>query len=194
MSCYMIESEICMASCFFFTMMDTVVNPTKGKAMFGSLMYTVTIRILCTIHDLSERNDISMSIITISLALVSREVKWLNHDDVIKWKHFPHYCPFVRGIHRSPVNSPHKGQWRGALMSSLICSWINGWVNNGEAGDLRRHRAHYDVIGMSYHFPLTSSLLWKNMRMIKTSEISVANGVWYNEIQKLSRALMGFAI
>ena len=38
------------------------------------------------------------------------------HDDVIKWKHFPRKWPFVRGIHRSPVNSPHKGQWRGALM------------------------------------------------------------------------------
>ena len=46
----------------------------------------------------------------------------------------------------SPVNSPHKGQWRGALVFSLICIWINGWVNNGEAGDLRRYRTHYDVI------------------------------------------------
>ena len=55
---------------------------------------------------------------------------------------------FVRGIHRWPVNSPHKGQWRGALMFSLICARINGWVNNGKAGDLRRHRAHYDVIVM----------------------------------------------
>ena len=45
----------------------------------------------------------------------------------------------------SPVNSPHKGQWRGAFMFSLICVWINGWVNNREAGDLRRYRAHYDV-------------------------------------------------
>ena len=53
---------------------------------------------------------------------------------------------FVRGIHRSPVNSPHKGQWREALMFSLICAWINGWVNDREAGDLRRHRALYDVI------------------------------------------------
>ena len=61
------------------------------------------------------------------------------HDDVIKWKHFPRYWPFVRGIHRSPVNSPHKGQWRGALMFSLICVWINAWVNNREAGDLRRY-------------------------------------------------------
>ena len=68
------------------------------------------------------------------------------HDDVIKWKHFPRYWPSVRGIHRSPVNSPHKGQWRVALMFSLMCAWINGWINNVGAGDLRRCRAHYDVI------------------------------------------------
>ena len=54
----------------------------------------------------------------------------------------------MRGIHRSSVNSPHKGQWRRALMFSLICTRINGWVNNREAGDLRRHRTHYDVIVM----------------------------------------------
>ena len=55
------------------------------------------------------------------------------------------------GIHRSPVNSPHKGQWRGALMLSLICAWINDWVNNREAGDLERRRAHYDVTVMMPH-------------------------------------------
>ena len=48
-----------------------------------------------------------------------------------------------------PVNSPHKGQSRGALMFSFICVWINDWVNNREAGDLRRHRGHYDVRVMS---------------------------------------------
>ena len=69
-----------------------------------------------------------------------------QHDGVIKWKHFPRYWLVVRGIHRSPVNSPHKGQWRGALMFSLISAWIDGWVNNREADDLRRHRAHCDVI------------------------------------------------
>ena len=69
-------------------------------------------------------------------------------DDVIKWKHFPRYWPFVRGIHRSPVNSLHKGQWHGALMYSLVCTWINGWVNNGKAGDLRRYRIHYGIIVM----------------------------------------------
>ena len=71
-----------------------------------------------------------------------------HHDDVIRWKRFPRYWPFMRGIHRSPVISPHKGQWRGALMFSLICVWIYGWVNNGEAGDLWRYRAHYDVTVM----------------------------------------------
>ena len=55
----------------------------------------------------------------------------------------------MRGIPRSPVNSPHKGQWHAALIFSLICVWINGWVNNREAGDLRRYRAHYDVIVMA---------------------------------------------
>ena len=38
------------------------------------------------------------------------------HDDVMKWKHFPRYWPFVRAIHWPPVDSRHKGQWRGALM------------------------------------------------------------------------------
>ena len=81
----------------------------------------------------SERNEASLGPETVK-----------KQDDVFKWKHFPRYWPFVRGIHRWPVNSPHKGQWRGALMFSLICPWINGWVNNRGAGD----GAHYDVIVM----------------------------------------------
>ena len=51
-------------------------------------------------------------------------------------------------VGNSPMNSPNKGQWRGALMFSLICAWINGRVNNGETGDLRRHCAHYDLTVM----------------------------------------------
>ena len=70
------------------------------------------------------------------------------HDDVIKWKHFPRYWPFARRIHRSPVNSPHKGQWHGTLMFSLIYAWKNGWINTRDAGDLRRHRSHYGVTVM----------------------------------------------
>ena len=76
-------------------------------------------------------------------------VYWDLHDDVIKRKHLPRNWPFVREIHRSPVNFSHKGQWRGALMFSLIYTWINDWVNNREGGDLRRQHGHYDVIVMS---------------------------------------------
>ena len=55
------------------------------------------------------------------------------------------------------VNSPHKGQWRGALMFSLICVWINGWVNNREASDLRRYRGHHDVNVMGWNVPLSKT-------------------------------------
>ena len=82
--------------------------------------------------------------------------KW-SHDDAIKRKHFPRYWPFVRGIHRSPVNSLHKGRWHGALMFSLICVWINDWVNNREAGDLRRYRGQYDVTVMTF----AKTLIWR---------------------------------
>ena len=64
--------------------------------------------------------------------------KWkFLHDDVIKWKHFPRNWPFVRGIHRSPVNSPHKGQWRGALMFLSRKSW--GWWFETISCPLWRH-------------------------------------------------------
>ena len=59
-----------------------------------------------------------------------------------------HLC----GEFTGPGEFPHKDQWRGALIFSLICVWINGWVNNREAGDLRRYRAHFDVIVMGYKY------------------------------------------
>ena len=71
-----------------------------------------------------------------------------SHVDVIKWKHFQRYWLVVRGIHWSPVNYPHRGQWRRALMLSLICARINGWVINHKAGDLIHHRAHYGITVM----------------------------------------------
>ena len=87
------------------------------------------------------------------------------HDDVIKWKHFPRYWTFARGIHWSPVNSPHKDQWRGALMLSLISAWINGWVNNREAGDLRPPLGHYDVSVMDFKkISRVTWQVWRNPR------------------------------
>ena len=72
-----------------------------------------------------------------------------SHNDVIKLKHFPRYWPFVWGIHRSSVNSPHKGQWRWALMFSLISAWLTGWVDNRQTVDSGHDRADYDATVMN---------------------------------------------
>ena len=96
------------------------------------------------------------------------------YDDVIKWKHFPRYRSFVRGIHRSPVNSLHKGQWRGALMFSLICVWINGlikqswgwWFKTPESS-LWRHSFVLPFISIKapyllwFHYTLTAWDTWR---------------------------------
>ena len=99
----------------------------------------------------------------------------LLHDDIIKWKHFSRYWPFERGIYRSPVNSPHKDQWRGALMFSLNCAGINGWVNNREAGDLRRHHAHYDVTIMVMFFQIAESMHIESRYRGTELKLSMAN-------------------
>ena len=99
-----------------------------------------------------------------------------EHDDVIEWKHFPRYWPSVRGVHRSPVTSPHKGQWRGALIFHSIYAWINGCVNSRAAGNLRRHRAHYDVIVMNTCTGLLGS--W--------------NCIWYNHYSDVIAAQLVF--
>ena len=79
----------------------------------------------------------------------------------------PRYWPFVGRNHLSPVVSPHKGQWRGALMFSLIWASTNGWTNNRDAGNLRRHRANYYATVMIYWFDLpnvTFRYRWRDQR------------------------------
>ena len=77
---------------------------------------------------------------------------WCNYWSIPWWRHqmetFSALLAICAENSPVPVNSPHKGQWREALMFTLICARINGWVNNREAGDFRRYRAHYDVIVM----------------------------------------------
>ena len=116
--------------------------------MYIVFYYIFTQRVYYICSFMTSLHILALCILALLWSYTSLRLMWFVHDDVIKWRHFPCYWPFVRGIHRSQVNSQHKGQWRGALMFSLICARINGWVNNGEAGDLRRHRVHYDVILM----------------------------------------------
>ena len=112
-------------------------------------MFTATLRAVA-LYSISPTNVHNVAVML--LACRARQIHVITlpiffmlsfHDGVIKWKHFLRYWPLVRGIHRSPVTSPHNGQWHGVLIFSLICAWINEWVNNG---DLRRYSAHYDVI------------------------------------------------
>ena len=93
-----------------------------------------------------------------------------TYDDVISI--FRVTGPLCGGIQRPPVNSPNKGQWRGALILFWICAWTNGWVNIRGAGGLRRHHAHYDVTlmpcyqylfdkrGQGYRITLLNGLYW----------------------------------
>ena len=106
---------------------------------------------------LSCKSGSSVGLLLYSFPPIYMYGTWLEHhcarryDDVIKWKHFLHYWPFVRGIHWSPVDSPHKDQWSGALMFASIYAWTNDWANNRDTGDLRCHHAHYDTTVMMLH-------------------------------------------
>ena len=69
------------------------------------------------------------------------------------------------------VNSPVTGEFpsqRPVTRSFDFAPWINGWVNNREAGDLRRHRAHYDVIVMLMMHHLQEN----SLNMIKLETIT----------------------
>ena len=131
-------------NCLFYSLF----KPTANK--------TPKLRIACSLQEppsqgqwYEKRFHVMTSSWDITKSILTNKVRTLAnsfHDEVIKWKHFSRYRTFVGWIHRSPMDSPHKGQWRGALMLSLICTWTNGWANNRYAGDFGRHRAHYDSL------------------------------------------------
>ena len=98
------------------------------------------------------------------------------------WRHqmetFSALLVLCAGNSPVPENSPHKGQWRGALMFSLICTWINDWVNNREAGDLRRHRGHYDVNVMETKpFPVQANVKYAIDGLVQVCSISIVNAL-----------------
>ena len=135
-----------------------------------------------------------------------------SHDDVIKWKHFQRYFPFVRGIYWSPVDSPHKGQWRRALTFSLICARTKGWADNRDTIDLSRFCAHYDVTVMvnllifvwvvsmcdqCTYFLACDARRKCNMKKTKSIMLSQQNyTLWYTRIhpRKMDLQLYGYCL
>ena len=93
---------------------------------------------MCPLTDGFVRANFFIQICTLTTKFA---LTWWRH----KMETFFALLAFVRGIRRSPVNSPHKGLWRRGLMLSLIYARTTDLANNWDAGDLRRHRAHYDV-------------------------------------------------
>ena len=101
------------------------------------------------------------------------------------WRHqmetFSALLALCAGNSPVPVNSPHKGQWRGALMFSFIYAWINDWVNNREAGDLRRQYGHYDVIVMGvskfYNFEGTGAKFYSKLNNANLRDLIAATGL-----------------
>ena len=69
--------------------------------------------------------------------------------DVIKWKHFPRYWPFVRGNHRW---IPSQRPVIRSVNVFFDLRLTNGWINIRDAGNLRCHRAHYDVTVMPVEY------------------------------------------
>ena len=128
------------------------------KASSGSVEVMVNLESLSLINvpwkfesngDFTTRNNfhyiwIAREKLSVKCVPVANPESWLSHDDVIKWKNFPLYWPFVRKIHRLPVNSPHKGQWRfdvffGLGLNKRLSKQWSGWWFKTPSRSLWRH-------------------------------------------------------
>ena len=118
-----------------------------------------------------------------------------NHDDVIKWKYFPRYWPFVREFtgHRWNPRTKASDAELGCFLWSA--PWINGWINNRKSGDLRRHRGHYDVNVMSEGIN-PNSAKWKlspavnltNVDLVTPSSDHYSTRGHYNDVTMIAIA------
>ena len=147
----------------FWICWSPVLNKFIRNAIHVSDGYFANIRPTMGMHDYLSADDVILRVwvksfwnVTSGSDVVGCHVlEGLKTLNLAWWRHqmetFSALLALCAGNSPIPANSPHKGQWRGALMFSLICARIKHWVNNREAGDLRRHRGHYDVNVMSSH-------------------------------------------
>ena len=74
-------------------------------------------------------------------------IKTLFHDDVIKWKHFPRYWPFVLGIHRSPLTKASKAELWCFLLSAPETNETPGWFETPSRSLWRHCNVPFDPAG-----------------------------------------------
>ena len=128
---------------------------TKHKCTYMKPMHAVA---LCALGQVSFKEEWCSPLspwISVVLGLISPGgmSPWgVQYDDVMTWKHVPHHWPFVRGIHWSLVDSPHKGPVMGnfdvffdvalnkLLNKQLNCQWFEiPWHHFSEYGQASHH-------------------------------------------------------
>ena len=124
---------------------------------------------------------------------MTSQIGWENVLVPTWWRHqmetFSALLALCVGNSPVPVNSPHKGQWHGALILSLISAWINDWVNNREAGDLRSHLGHYDVNVMNKGSAITRTNVDQvHWRIYASPVIGVFDVAWTVWVQPIHSA------
>ena len=109
---------------------------------------------------------------------------WSKHlyNGVIKWKTNPRYWPFVRGIHRSPVNSPHKAS--DAELWCFLCSPLNKhsskqsldwWFETLSRPLWRPHNGEIWVECRAFHFIMWHCLLMVTIQLCGKNVIVFIN-------------------
>ena len=101
-----------------------------------------------------------------------------GHDDVIKWKHFPRYWSFVRGIHRSPAQRPVTRSFDVffdlRLKKQLSKQWWGWWFETLSRPLWR----HCDVAGTSAATVLVVIVL--ELKMHVAPKYGYRNGLFYS--------------
>ena len=89
----------------------------------------------------------------------ARSVNMSTHSCIPWWRHqmdtFSRLLAICAG--NSPVTCEFTAHRPVMRSFDVWCAWINGWVNTRDAGDLRRHRPHYDVTVMQWPLFFTHS-------------------------------------
>ena len=86
--------------------------------------------------------------------------------------------PFVRGIHRLPVDSPHRGSECAPFVFSPLLDWKSCWSNTGVSADLRRRDAN--LTSLCYH----RSSHWILLLQVKVTEW-ISGEAWCRDISSM---------
>ena len=139
-----------------------------GRNVFTKGQYNISHEICRQIYFVFGKLEFLLTYLAIFFRVAS------PHDYVIKWKHFPHYWPFVQGIHWSPGDSPHKGQWCAALIKRLSKQSWGWWFEMLSCPLWCHHNGHWGnhmiffritslALGQSYDCPSACEATLKNM-------------------------------